>query len=629
MNELDESILIETYKGAANGENNNYKTRYGELSKALQKTVTDAITGDEYSAQSHIHIDVKSPYFYVVSDEGKRLINIGSNKDFSLNSYKNGDNGNTEENPFNGGGYYLKTNDYLPSTLDFKDGEFVGDPGSGMLIDLAGGKIDAYNFTIKGEDASEKYYGSYLKLTSNPSGPGFIDAFVFDHSFDYTYSGNHVMKLSTSNYYLRSFDWFVDGNTRQGMTIDLSEGCITSYSNSNAGKVMLFDASASLYPLQLGTIGNPNFKIGWDGALYINGDAFKVDANGNVTISQGSINIGNGAFKVDTDGSMTATKATIEGKITATSGKIGGWTIDGSNLTCGSVTLNGSTGAISGSDISGGTIDIGNGVFKVENSGALTATNATIEGKITADEGKIGGWTIAETGLSAGTLKLNSDGSIEADSGVIGGWTISEDGLTAGNLTLSDDGSITLDTVKITASGFYKGSEPYPTVNNIAIWTGFGKGGWGKISFVNGLLASYDNTGLDGANDDASVFNYSVSTTGFKAENAIPYGWGGTFSPSTGTVAADGDLSFDCTLYAPTTLYKYSSQKTVTLRGSGVSGTNLGSYAGTDETGRAVYYAGSSYYYYHSGDSLTYDTFTKYCDSGEKVTGTVKLKFTN
>ena len=119
-------------------------------------------------------------------------------------------------------------------------------------------------------------------------------------------------------------------------------------------------------------------------------------------------------------------------------------------------------GYIAGSYIEGNTFDNGNGTFHVDPNGNLTATNATVKGKIQADSGYIGGangWTIvtgaiysgnkssvdstadgtylgAGTGINIGNAdkylkykngQLTVKGTIEADSGHLGGtngWTI-------------------------------------------------------------------------------------------------------------------------------------------------------------------------------------------------------------
>ena len=87
---------------------------YDEDGNPIQETVY-------VPTQSHIRLDVQSPYFFVVSDQGKRLINIGDNTEFNTKTY----NIEREPKPFNGKGYYLKTNNYIPSTLRYYKDEGI------------------------------------------------------------------------------------------------------------------------------------------------------------------------------------------------------------------------------------------------------------------------------------------------------------------------------------------------------------------------------------------------------------------------------------------------------------------------------------------------------------------------
>lgn len=483
MNELDQAILMETYKGEANGEGQNYKSRYGELSRALQKQVEDATTGEKYSAQSRIHVDVKAPYFYIISEEGKRLINIGDNQEFSLTSYKAGD-GSTEEKPFGGKGYYLKTNNYLPSTLKFEDGKMVGDPGSGMLIDLAGttktgGKIDAYNFTIKGEDASEDFYGSYLKLTSSPS-KGFIDAYFFDHSFssndkDDPYKGNHVMLLSEDDYELCSFDWYDTDTVKQGMKIDLSTGLIHAYSNANQGKQMVINANADSYacPLQIGTIGAPNFQVGWDGSLNINNGAFQVAPDGTITIGDN--------FKVTSAGILTAKGATLDDltvnnylKVLGTLSSTGTATFGGNTSVTGTITTTGAATFGGNTNITGTITTTGQATFggNTNITGTLTSTgaatfggNTNITGTLTSTgEATFGGntsvtGTLTSTGEASfggnttvtGTLTSTGEASFGGDTSITGLLTVTGDSSISGDLSIT--GGLSLATTSFTIDG--------------------------------------------------------------------------------------------------------------------------------------------------------------------------------
>lgn len=112
---------------------------------------------------------------------------------------------------------------------------------------------------------------------------------------------------------------------------------------------------------------------GWD----ISGTALK---KGGVGMSSDNSSLNNYAFWagntdpsqakfwVKHDGTMKATKATIEGDLTATTGKIGNWTIN--------------NGAITNNNV------------QLTSDGNLIASNVDIKGKIEASLGKIGGWNI-------------------------------------------------------------------------------------------------------------------------------------------------------------------------------------------------------------------------------------------
>lgn len=88
----------------------------------------------------------------------------------------------------------------------------------------------------------------------------------------------------------------------------------------------------------------------------------------------------------------------------------------------------GATIDIGGSDASSFHVDIngnmwlgaatyGSAPFKVGNTGNLFASNADISGTIDADAGTIGGWSIAETTLSASNITLSNTGVITVGSG--------------------------------------------------------------------------------------------------------------------------------------------------------------------------------------------------------------------
>jgi hypothetical protein len=83
----------------------------------------------------------------------------------------------------------------------------------------------------------------------------------------------------------------------------------------------------------------------------------------------------------------------LTGKITATSGEIGGFTIDGHSLTTTGVEINDSTQPL--------FINTSN--FDVSHTGNVTASNVDLSGKITATSGEIGGLTIGSSKVHVGT----------------------------------------------------------------------------------------------------------------------------------------------------------------------------------------------------------------------------------
>ena len=152
--------------------------------------------------------------------------------------------------------------------------------------------------------------------------------------------------------------------------------------------------------------------------------------------------ISSSAFKVDHFGNVTASNVDLSGKITATSGEIGGYTIDDHSISTTGVEINDSSQ----------NIFISSSAFKVDHTGNVTASNVDLSGKITAQTGEIGGFTIGtDLANSAGgsdALRLKGatgqitasnaqiTGKITATSGQIAGFTVSGDTLTATNFTL-------------------------------------------------------------------------------------------------------------------------------------------------------------------------------------------------
>ena len=159
------------------------------------------------------------------------------------------------------------------------------------------------------------------------------------------------------------------------------------YANGNFG----VDTNGNLYANNVTLKGNITAESGKIAGYTITGDTLygpqvgmDAEAGGHYAFWAGADvnNSENAPFRVGHDGSLRATSADISGKITATSGSIGGWTINSSSITRGSTTL----GA----------------------NGTITTQNLNATG------GSVGGWTIdGSNGIKANRTHLNSNGNVE------------------------------------------------------------------------------------------------------------------------------------------------------------------------------------------------------------------------
>jgi hypothetical protein len=210
-----------------------------------------------------------------------------------------------------------------------------------------------------------------------------IKVFYRDESIDDD-SGLVVFEVGTNNYVVRSFNWWnrIEGGSEPltGMEFNIRDGKLTAYSSNNdqAGKYIVIDASddSSNYPLMVGTPGSEALKMAWDGSLIINGSQFN-DA----------------VFAIN-----------AEGKMKATSGDIGGWSITSSSLESKASTgtqkmILGSNGSIKIGVLSGtGKTD---SAFEVTNTGVMKAANYELSsGKINTALLMRGKMRIAETSYS-------------------------------------------------------------------------------------------------------------------------------------------------------------------------------------------------------------------------------------
>ena len=236
--------------------------------------------------------------------------------------------------------------------------------------------------------------------------------------------------------------------------------------------------SAGLVTLKRGSInlGSGNFVVNDSGVVTIKsgsitlGENFSVTSAGLVTIKKGSINLGSGNFVVNDSGNVTiksgsinindgAFKVTSEGAVTATSGKIGPFTI-------------GSTALTYSSDSAQASVGQSNITYK-SNSGSSERTGILLSGEniIFQKSNSQTSWSLPEkvklkaaySGLSTGQPELAFYFNGSSSQAIrMGEYGIAANGLTSysnttlgtygGNYTTSIYGSATI-TKNLTVSG--------------------------------------------------------------------------------------------------------------------------------------------------------------------------------
>lgn len=430
--------------------------------------------------------------------------------------------------------YYLQTDDY--SEVDFNEGDGgISNTGSGLRLDLKDGVLNGYNFRlssknvminssdkstaffiIKNDDGNNLFYagpdnyylksndfesmssnslGSGLKLTlmNFPGSPSGIEAYNFDLRAG-NVNGDHAIILSDSGnpYFMVNAD--ANGTTKTLVNISKTEQSFQSsdyngvdtgirlslsgkelkaysgfllkaYSENHSGNFISINANAEIggYPLQV----SDNFKVDWAGNLTAVGGTFT--------------------------GTIHATGGTITGSLTAT-GTISGGTIDGAEITGGSININDK--------------------FTVDSNGRLVCTSA-----------EIGGWEVKNnsTGFTNGSMTFNPGSGISSPY-----WNTSKDGKTtikhleveermtavnsanfyitgANNFYITDANWIYLsaDYIKITgAIGI--GGNPYKNAGGIRVA--------GDVSYIGDIYCGDPSDSTRGVTED-----YTVKTGWFKS----------------------------------------------------------------------------------------------------------------
>ena len=303
---------------------------------------------------------------------------------------------------------YIKSDNLIitASDIDITTDNFNLSSSAIVVSSDEGGKIKL------GNDADtqtfEVYNGIYL------SGSG--EFVIGSSSGAYISFINDNLNISSSNFSV------IDGNVSASNA--WFDGTISA-SAGNIGNWDITDGAIKNTNIELssdGEISSSNFFVSNEGNL----TASNVNISGSITAS--SLLVGNktGAHLSYTDddfflsmsnfsasgdtvyisssnfllneGNITANNVSLTGSISASSGNIGGWTIDSDRIYSGDLELSG-TGVISSSN------------FYVDNIGNITASSVLISGSIYSEDGNIGGWTIDNNAIYKNNTYLSSESS--------------------------------------------------------------------------------------------------------------------------------------------------------------------------------------------------------------------------
>lgn len=236
------------------------------------------------------------------------------------------------------------------------------------------------------------------------------------------------------------------GGVRGSITITETNDILGMVAYHNNERTFELDANTG--KLNIGKTGKGQISIDPTSDIAaIYGGNYKEQSKG---ISQGSgmmINLaepgvywGNGNFSVDKEGHLNAVNGSFTGHITATSGSIANFQINGSNLigynenipTIGLCSTNDSSGYAFWAGGYNGQVPGTNAPFRVDHNGKLIAENADLIGSLTA----------ANISTNSGLFTVDSNGILTTqkayilNEGQIGGFNLNNNILKSGNFII-------------------------------------------------------------------------------------------------------------------------------------------------------------------------------------------------
>ncbi len=291
-----------------------------------------------------------------------------------------------------------------------------------------GWNLSTGDFTVKGSKGGISYKASTGDLILSSTNGSKSNSWNLRTGVFSMYGANGGMSLDASG------NFAINATT---LSIKSSSVATESYTNSKI-TALKDSISLSVSNASLGNKASITLSVGGTSAektIDMSGvrNAFKDDTSaitisaGTVTFNSNTLIVNSSYFKVNNEGKMSATSGTFSGKVTASEGTIGGFTLTGTSMYNGKSSIDANA---SGVYVGTNGICVGSSTTytKMTSAGALTAKNANISGainatsgsfsgKITSSSGTIGGFTLTGSSMYNSAMSLDGDGMTLKSSG--------------------------------------------------------------------------------------------------------------------------------------------------------------------------------------------------------------------
>lgn len=476
----------------------------------------------------------------------------------------------------------------VSNTQYFKDQEAIQTEFSEVKQDVSGITSTVSSMRTDLSEAQEKITANSSSITQNADSISFMVTGTRESGFKLT---PDFISMVSDNISIKAENVKIDSIIEA-----MNSSIDSSTTRINGGIIDTSTVNAMLIAAQ--TLRSKNFK-----------DTSVVDG---IYAQEGlEINMETGAMKAknfaidDSGNAHFKGNGEFEGKITASSGHIGGtngFVIEAGKLYSGMNAFNSdSAGVYLGTD----GIALGGGKFTVDKNGNLTAKSGTFTGKVEANDGYIGGWSISGNSLTArnGTISINPDqlkygnnfnvdsagnltatnatisgevnattgtfnngtfNNVDIESGQIGGLSIANGTITGENLSITSDGRISATNASIsgaiTATSLTLGSGVTIGVSKVSGLADVATSGdyndlENKPDIPSDMEFYIKKDGTVGSEPSEGATGFKVSTNGLlQASNAIIYGEIVASSGKIGgfnisTIANNNDHAYKNTLY--------------------------------------------------------------------------------